>query len=99
MSHTKKSSGALSQHQSDSLNVTLRTSKNKIEKMDSSANTITMDSIPQKVLREIIRDEIRSSIKSTIAELVTDHLRNINEKLDGFEKSLDFYNKQYEEIK
>ncbi|KAJ8724819.1 hypothetical protein PYW07_017444 [Mythimna separata] len=55
--------------------------------------------VTEDSLRHIIKQELGTTIKETIKELVADQLSSINERLDCFHNSLQFFNQKFEEIK
>ncbi|CAK1595939.1 unnamed protein product [Parnassius mnemosyne] len=73
---------------SEESNVTTRI-KNKCSKSGNSDSCVT-----EERLRMIIKQEITDTIKS----LVSEHLANLNLQVSGFQESLSFISKQYDDL-
>lgn len=74
--------------QEEERNVTVRTSKQRT-KPDSNESCLTEDA-----LRSIIKQEMTGTIK----QLVSEHLANIALQITGFQESLSFISKQYDDL-
>lgn len=97
-SNNNSRSSSPSTHQQDDDNITFRRSTGTKQGL-SDISPGSGGLVSQEVLRDIIRDEIGIAFKTAIGKLVAEHLANINENINSFDKSLSFNNILLEEMK
>lgn len=80
----------------DNCNVTLRV---KPSYTTPESADIEGDYITENKLRSILKQEITMIMKSTVENVMSEHLRDINEKILDFQKTMSFFNHSYEDLK
>lgn len=77
-------------------NITVRTRKPHLHSLDSPNRD---EYVTEEKLRNILKEEFEVSFRSIIKELISTQVENLVEELKEMKDSLNFFNKQYEDIK